>query len=119
VPLALICSAALATVPVASAAAETSGSASAPVTVDLRAGTGIRSVAATVDPSAGQPTIRVSVDEVARSDGVHWWVTANLGGTTSAIVDGWGRSGVLSTRQWTAARTIDPAARTVVLTLFQ
>jgi hypothetical protein len=117
--LALICSAALATVPAASAAAETSASASAPVAVDLGDGTGIRSVAAAVDPSAVRPTIRVIVDEVARADGAHWWVMATVAGTTSTIVDGWGRNDVLSTRQWTAARTIDPAAGTVVLTLFQ
>ena len=118
-PLALLCSAALAAAPAASAAADTGGSASAPITVNLAAGGGIRSLAAAVAPSAAEPTIRVDVDEVARADGVHWWVTATQAGTTSTIIEGWGRSGVLSTRRFTASRPVETDSGTVVVTLLQ
>jgi hypothetical protein len=95
------------------------GSASAPITVDLRAATGVRSVATAVEPSAGGYGIRVTVDELARNDSGHWWVTATVGNTTSSVIDGWGRPGVLSTRHLTAARHLGADSGTLVVTLFQ
>jgi hypothetical protein len=94
-------------------------SASAPITVDLRAATGVRSIATAVEPTTSGYGIRVTVDEVARNDGGHWWVTTTLADTTSTVIDGWGRPGVLSTRHLTAARHLGAASGTLVVTLFQ
>jgi hypothetical protein len=118
-PLALICSAAVVLAPWAAAtAAAADESASAPITVDLRAATGVRSIATAVEPSTDGYGIRVTVDELARNDGGHWWVTATMGAATSTVIDGWGRPGVLSTRHLTAAGHLGAASGTLVVTLF-
>jgi hypothetical protein len=119
-PLAVVCTAALVLVPpVVASAAAADESASAPITVNLQAGSGTRSVAAALEPSPQGHVLRVDVDEVARADDLHWFVTATVGATTYPVVDGWGRAGVLSTRHRTAARDVSAPSGTVVITLFQ